>query len=67
MLTTVQPEFVNERGAATIIGISPATLSTYRCRGGGPPFYKPRKHVLYKVAELRDWVEAARRLPAKKQ
>jgi DNA-binding transcriptional MerR regulator len=67
MNTVTQPEFVNEQGASTLIGISAATLRTYRCRGGGPPFYKPARQVLYSVAELRAWVEADRRLPAKKQ
>lgn len=63
MTTIIQPEFVNEIGASTITGISAATLRTYRCRGSGPPFYKPAKQVLYKVDELRAWVENARRVP----
>jgi hypothetical protein len=67
MNTVTEAEFVTQRGASALTNIPAATFCTWRCRGGGPPFYKPGKQVLYKVAELRAWVEGARRLPAKKQ
>ncbi len=52
------PEAVDTRGAAEILGISPATLSTLRCRGGGPPFVRYGRAVRYVVADLRAWRSA---------
>jgi predicted DNA-binding transcriptional regulator AlpA len=48
--------------AATILTLSPATLSTLRCRGGGPPFIKigASRHgrVRYREADLLAWIES---------
>jgi hypothetical protein len=33
----------------------PATLATLRNRGGGPPFHKVRRDVVYEAADLDAW------------
>lgn len=52
------PEVVDTVGAASIVGLSPATLETLRCRGGGPPFAKLGRRVVYRTADLRAWRDA---------
>ena len=48
--------------AARLIGLSPATLSTLRTRGGGPPFLKVGSRVVYDPADLEKWLNDRRRL-----
>ena len=54
----IEAEVVGTLGASRIVGLAPATLSTLRCRGGGPPYYKVGRRVVYRIAELRAWVDA---------
>lgn len=51
-------EFVNTEAAARLIGIAAATLATLRVRGRGPKFHRPggSRRVVYRVADLREWV-----------
>jgi predicted DNA-binding transcriptional regulator AlpA len=50
-------KYVNTTKAALIIGLSPHTLSSLRCRGGGPRFVKiGRRAVRYEVEELERWM-----------
>jgi hypothetical protein len=51
-------EVVDTAGASRIVGLSPATLSTLRSRGGGPPFCKVRRRVCYRIVDLRAWRDA---------
>ena len=58
---------VNEREAAGVLGLRPATLRRWRCTppaGGGPPFLKyGTSHtaaVRYLVSELLEWRESQR-------
>ncbi len=46
---------ITPREAAELLGISPATLSRLRKKGGGPPFSQPTPRV---VLYLRTDVEA---------
>lgn len=48
--------------AAHLLGVSPATLETWRCRGGGPPFVKVGSRVLYEPEALASYVARNRRL-----
>jgi hypothetical protein len=45
---------LTEKGYTT----SPATLETKRCRGGGPPFRRYGKRVLYRWGDALAWAEA---------
>jgi len=38
--------------------VSLATLSTWRCRGGGPRFVKLGKRVAYRRADLEAWINS---------
>ncbi len=43
--------------AAEYLGLSPATLETLRSRGGGPPFVKLGRRVVYRQVDLDRWLE----------
>lgn len=47
--------------AAEYLGLSPATLETLRCRGGGPPFVKLGRRVAYRREDLEAWLARSRR------
>lgn len=53
-----EPEAVDERAAAPIVGLKPSTLKKLRVRGGGPPYRKLGHAVRYVVTELRAWRDA---------
>lgn len=61
--------FLNTKDAAKLIGVSPATLTSWRSRDrrgprkvNGPPFYSiSGPLVVYKRSELLAWVEQFRR------
>ena len=56
--TETAPEVVDVRSASRIVGLAPATLTTLRTRGGGPPFVKLGRRVFYRVQDLRAWRDA---------
>ena len=57
-LVTKTHEVADTVAAATVTGLSPSTLRTLRCRGGGPPYAKLGRRVVYRVADLRAWRDA---------
>lgn len=42
--------------AAAYLGLSPKTLETLRTRGGGPPFLKLGRRVVYRKSDLELWL-----------
>jgi hypothetical protein len=46
--------------AAALTGLAASTLAKLRCVGGGPPFIKLGRKVLYRRADLADWLNARR-------
>jgi len=50
---------VNE--AATYLGLSVAYLNRRRTQGGGPPYFKISTRVVYRRADLDEWLESHRR------
>jgi Helix-turn-helix domain len=46
--------------AAVFTGLAVATLAKLRCRGGGPPYLKLGRKVVYRRADLADWLSARR-------
>ena len=58
----ITPIYVDTDDAAAMSGMSVDWLEKLRLSGNGPPYIKPsRKKVLYKVAELVDWLDSHRR------
>ena len=47
--------------AAAHLGLSPRTLETYRCRGGGPPYYDLGGVVRYLLSDVVKWASERRR------
>lgn len=44
-----------------VYGISPATLCTKRCRGGGPDYIKQDRSVWYRPQDIERWIDRNRR------
>ncbi len=55
-----EPEYVDDRQLAQLTPYTRAFFSLRRVRGGGPPFYKIGRRCLYKLAEVRAWIESHR-------
>ena len=53
-------DLLDERQAAKTIKVLPHTLTVWRCRKPhkAPPFIKIGRKVLYRRADLRDWLAA---------
>lgn len=47
---------LNNRDAATLMGVSPGTLPIWRMQGRGPKFYKIGKLVRYRSDEVLAWM-----------
>jgi hypothetical protein len=52
---------VPTRDAAAVLGLSESYLNKLRIYGGGPPYLKIGKRVLYDVKDLQTWARAHRR------
>lgn len=52
------PIAVDTDTAAELIGIPSASLASMRVRGGGPQYSKVRQRVVYRVADLDEWLVA---------
>ncbi|MDH5835336.1 helix-turn-helix transcriptional regulator [Luteimonas kalidii] len=52
------PRYLTNAEAAAWLKLSPRTLEKQRVIGGGPPFRKFGRRVLYAVADLEDWSAA---------
>ena len=50
--------FLTPREAATVVGLSPAALQSYRISGDGPAFHKFGRRVLYARFDLDVWAKA---------
>jgi predicted DNA-binding transcriptional regulator AlpA len=55
------------KGAADKIGVKPATLEAWRCRGGGPRFAKIGRAVRYYDSDLDEFIEARKRTSTSEQ
>lgn len=63
LLSRPPAEYLDNDGAAAFLGLKPATLEIWRCRGEGPPFIKVGRVVRYSVADLREWLAERRQEP----
>ena len=55
-------EVMRPEQAAAFLNLSKSTLAKMRMRGDGPPFAKlGSKIVVYRVADLRSWLDDQRR------
>jgi hypothetical protein len=58
------PELVDTRGAAKILGRSPATLKRWRLEGIGPDFIQIHNRVRYDVSVLLEFIKLNTRVPS---
>ena len=49
-------EAIDTQGVSQLTGIPVCTLTTWRCRGGGPRFLKFGKAVRYRRRAVFDWM-----------
>lgn len=54
-MSEARSSFYSNDEAADFLRLSPRTLEKYRVRGGGPPFRKLGRRVVYARADLEDW------------
>jgi hypothetical protein len=50
--------------AALLLGLSPRTLEGFRFKGEGPPYFRIRRGIRYRRADIVAWIEARRVVPA---
>lgn len=55
------PRFLRTVEAPRLLGLSPRTLEKHRCDGTGPIYRKLGGRVVYTVADIQFWIEAAAR------
>jgi hypothetical protein len=51
---------INAAVAAALTGLARSTLAKLRCLGGGPPFIKAGRKVLYRPIDLTNWLDQRR-------
>jgi predicted DNA-binding transcriptional regulator AlpA len=57
ILSTTAGRLLDEKEAATLLGLSHRTLQAWRLKGGGPPYIKmSARAVRYSVRDLTTWV-----------
>jgi hypothetical protein len=49
---------LDTRRAAARVGLAPQTLNKLRCIGGGPPYYKHDRRVVYSAQHLDEWLQS---------
>ncbi|MGE0735301.1 MAG: helix-turn-helix transcriptional regulator [Alphaproteobacteria bacterium] len=47
---------INTRDAARYLGLSARTLEKLRVTGGGPPYFKALRRVVYEISALDQWL-----------
>ena len=54
-------QYITTSQVAAYLGLSPRTLESYRCRGGGPPYYDLGGVVRYLLSDVIEWASKRRR------
>ena len=54
-------QYMSTQQVAAYLGLSPRTLESYRCRGGGPAFYVFGSVVRYLLSDVVTWASKRRR------
>lgn len=61
---TIQQNLIDDKAAAAVLGVSPSTLRSWRCRGVGPAFVKlgtgRNAAVRYDLRDLAQFIEQGR-------
>ncbi len=57
----VNDQALDTRGAAKVLGISASTLNKARMTGDSPPYYKIGGRVVYRLPEIKAWLDTKRR------
>jgi hypothetical protein len=64
-------EPMNDVSAARVVGVKPATMRSWRCRGIGPTYSKlgpgVRAAVRYRRRDLEDFLDQCRQMPSVRQ
>ena len=54
------PAYVPPLGASDLMGVAPQTLARWRCEGGGPPFIRVGRKIMYAVEDITAWMNSRR-------
>lgn len=52
-----EPEYVDDRDLAQLTPIKRVTWQQMRARGTGPPWYRLGRRCIYRLADVRAWIE----------
>ena len=52
------PAVVDERGAAALLGIAPATLRNLRSQGRGPKYCRVGRRIVYRIRDVESYLDA---------
>ena len=55
------PAYLNEQELSRLTTLSRTTLQTLRSKGGGPPFAKLGRRIVYRLADVERWIEGRTR------
>lgn len=61
MSSAPQPQRLHARDAASAMGVAPSTLAKFRVFGGGPPYIKIGRRVVYDRVDLETWLSCRKR------
>jgi hypothetical protein len=53
-------KYLNAEEASQFIGAAVQTLARWRCEGGGPPFIRVGRKIMYAIDDLIAWMNARR-------
>jgi hypothetical protein len=56
----IEEEYLKPIEAARFIGFRPETLTNWRSRRIGPPYYRRNRRIFYKRRDLIDFMEAGK-------
>jgi hypothetical protein len=60
MLSNTEQKFLDAAGAASYVHLAAQTLARLRCEGGGPPFCRAGRKIVYSVRDLDAWLAGRR-------
>lgn len=55
---SVQPKYLRPCDAAKYLSVAEKTLAQWRWKGGGPPFMRRGRTIIYAITDLDAWFDA---------
>jgi predicted site-specific integrase-resolvase len=59
-MDTNSKQYFSPDEAARTIGVASQTLARWRCEGGGPPFIRVGRKIMYGATDITAWMNSRR-------